>query len=69
LSNADASAQSKSRMPARVTVTMLPKGPDAISTSHLAPAAVSAAVGGKTAFSFGRLGDGKQSSGKEGDTW
>jgi hypothetical protein len=28
-----------------------------MSTSHLAPAAVSAAVGGETAFSFGRLGD------------
>ena len=36
-----------------------------MSTGHLAPAAMSAVVGGKTAFSFGRVGDGKQSSGKE----
>jgi hypothetical protein len=39
--------------------------PGAMSTSHLAPVAASAIVGGKTAFSFGRLGDGKQSSGEE----
>jgi hypothetical protein len=40
--------------------------PGAMSTSHLAPVAVSTIVGGKAAFSLGRLGDGKQSSGQEG---
>jgi hypothetical protein len=39
--------------------------PGAMSTSHLAPVAVSAIVGGKTAFSLGSLGDGKQSSSQE----
>jgi hypothetical protein len=34
-------------------------------TSHLAAVAVSAIVGSKTAFSLGRLGDGKQSSSQE----
>ena len=32
---------------------------------HLAPVTASAIVGGKTAFSLGRVGDGKQSEGKE----
>ena len=41
------------------------KRPGAMSTGHLAPVAASAVVGGKTAFSFGRVGDGKQSGGKE----
>ena len=36
-----------------------------MSTSHLTPVAVSAIVGGKTAFSVGCVCDGKQSSGKE----
>ena len=36
-----------------------------MSTGHLAPVAASAVVGSKTAFSFGRVGDGKQSGGKE----
>ena len=36
-----------------------------MSTGHLALVAASAIVGGKTAFSFGRVGDGKQRSGKE----
>src|SRR5258708_23543948 len=39
--------------------------PGAMSTSHLAPVAVSAIVGGKTVFRVGRGCDGKQSSGKE----
>jgi hypothetical protein len=39
--------------------------PGAMSASHLAPVAVSAIVGGKTAFGLGRLGDGKQSSGQK----
>src|SRR5260370_18058070 len=41
------------------------KRPGAMSTGHLAPVAASAVVGGKAAFSFGRVGDGKQSGGKE----
>src|ERR1700736_2234234 len=41
------------------------KRPGAMSTGHLAPVAASAVVGSKTAFSFGRVGDGKQSGGKE----
>src|ERR1700737_1530727 len=41
------------------------KRPGAMSTGHLAPMAASAVVGSKTAFSFGRVGDGKQSGGKE----
>ena len=40
--------------------------PGAMSTGHFTPVTASAIVGGKTAFSFGRVGDGKQSSGKEG---
>jgi hypothetical protein len=42
-----------------------PQRPEAMSTGRLAPVAASAAIGGKTAFSFGRVGDGKQSGGKE----
>ena len=42
------------------------KRPGAMSTRHPAPRAVSAIVGGKTAFSLGRLGDGEQGNGKEG---
>ena len=34
-------------------------------TGHLAPVTASAIVGGKTAFSLGRVGNGKQSKGKE----
>src|SRR5271154_6823893 len=39
------------------------QGPGAMSTGHLAPVAAPAIVGGKTAFSPGRVGDGKQDKG------
>jgi hypothetical protein len=39
--------------------------PGAMRTGHLAPVTASAIVGGKTAFSFGCGGDGKQRGGKE----
>src|SRR5260370_42507965 len=42
-----------------------PKRPGAMSTGHRAAVGASAVVGSKTAFRFGRVGDGKQSGGKE----
>src|SRR6202049_939837 len=39
--------------------------PGAMTPGSLAPVPASAVVGSKTAFSFGRVGDGKQSGGKE----
>ena len=66
LSNAARCERSiESRMPGARHRDDASQRPDAMSTSHLALAALSAVVGGKAAFSFGRLDDGKRNSGKE----